>query len=55
MNKIAVFDFLGKELKSFTIEKSKFELETADLSNGIYLLKIEVGGKWLTKQLIIQK
>jgi hypothetical protein len=55
MNNVKVFDLFGKELKSIILQTSKFELETADLSNGIYLLKISIDGNLLTKQLVIRK
>jgi hypothetical protein len=55
MNNVKVFDLFGKELKSIILQTSKFELETADLSNGIYMLKIAIDGNWLTKQLVIRK
>ncbi len=57
---LILFDIMGREIKTLVNEindSGKYELEFngKDLSSGIYLIRLEVNNKILTKKLIIQK
>ena len=50
---ISIFDIYGKKvLESKENFQNEFQLSTANFSNGVYFLKIEMDGKELVKKFI---
>lgn len=47
-----VFDLQGRLIKQFVIENSQYELDVSELSNGVYLISINVNEKLYSKRFI---
>jgi hypothetical protein len=55
IERIALFDLIGHEIYTRSINLSNFKLVTEDLPNGTYLLNVQVDGKNQIKRLVIQR
>jgi hypothetical protein len=55
MNQISIYDVSGKQILIKNLDSSNFILDTSELTNGIYLLNINVEGKLHVKRLVIQR
>jgi hypothetical protein len=55
MTRLGLFDESGKVIESIDINANNYELETGHLSNGVYLIEIEIEGQKTMKRLIILK
>jgi len=49
---VRIFDLTGRVVKQATPNKANFDLDVADLSNGVYLVKLNAGNKEVTTKLI---
>jgi hypothetical protein len=47
-----IYDLTGKMVKQANPNKSKFSLNVADLSKGVYFVKLNAGNKQATTKLI---
>ena len=50
--KITIFNVLGKQVKSFTLNPNNNNIDISDLSKGVYLVKISGDNTYTTKKLI---
>ncbi len=55
INKIEVYDIVGKVVYSAAPKKSKTEINTTEFKQGIYFVKILSGENWVTKKINIIK
>jgi hypothetical protein len=55
IEQLTLMDFSGKEIMKTMPKSSIYHLETNNLSNGIYLIKIQVEGKENLKRLVIER
>ena len=55
MTRLELFDESGKVIETININANNYELETGHLSNGVYLIEIEIEGQKTMKRLIILK
>ncbi len=53
INSVQLFSLVGKKVIEKTDKKSKIHLNTSNLSSGIYILKLNVEGKSISKKIII--
>ncbi|MDG1824228.1 MAG: T9SS type A sorting domain-containing protein [Flavobacteriaceae bacterium] len=51
---VRIFDLTGRVVKQATPNKENFDLDVADLSNGVYLVKLNAGNKEVSTKLIKQ-
>jgi len=49
---VRIFDLTGRVVKQATPNKANFDLDVADLSNGVYLVKLNAGNKEVTTKII---
>ena len=49
---VKIYDLTGSIVKQATPNKANFDLDVADLSNGVYLVKLNAGNKEVTTKLI---
>lgn len=49
---VKIYDLTGSIVKQATPKKANFDLDVADLSNGVYLVKLNAGNKEVTTKLI---
>tara|TARA_B100000900_G_scaffold262271_1_gene223525 strand:- start:11129 stop:12973 length:1845 start_codon:yes stop_codon:yes gene_type:complete len=49
---VRIFDLTGRVVKQATPNKANFNLDVADLSNGVYLVKLNAGNKEVTTKII---
>jgi hypothetical protein len=55
MNQIVICDISGKHIMTKYLDAANFKLETSDLTNGTYLLNIQIEGKLYVKRLVINR
>jgi Secretion system C-terminal sorting domain len=48
--RMELFNILGVKVKSFTHEGQLTSIPVGDLQNGVYFIRFEENGKWITKQ-----
>ena len=49
---VSIYDLTGRIVKQATPNKANFDLDVADLSNGVYLVKLSAGDIEATTKLI---
>ena len=53
---IQIYDYQGRELKEkrFQIDRGQWEINTSNLTKGIYIMRINIDGKSVSRKFVVE-